>query len=95
MCFPAVLSLFEWHQTLGWLMKVMLAFVLYYLKCTRKSPLAYSNQSFVTISSKNCFLFQYWDFKGGYELSTQYKTGYTVFTTATLLALLLASAAYF
>jgi len=36
----------------------------------------------------------YWDYKGGYEMATQHKTGYAVFTAATLLSLLFASAAY-
>ncbi len=38
--------------------------------------------------------FQYWDYKGGYEMPTQYKSGYTVFGIAGALSLFLAAYAY-
>ena len=47
------------------------------------------------ISKMHVILLQYWDFKGGYELTTQYKSGYTVYVSSVLISLLLGALAYF
>ena len=53
-------------------------------------------KSWDTNTKKNycCFVFQYWDYKGGYELDTQYKTGTACFVLATALSFLFAGYAY-